>query len=93
MSQSISRKKGIDQRRLISPHLVRQGRRALVEEQDRGLLDDGARDGDLLLLAAAEREALLAEHQPMLASLHKSLWRVSPPAEAAEMVAAGDARL
>ncbi len=38
-----------------------EGRGGLVEEQDRRVLQDGARDRDALALAARERHAALAD--------------------------------
>jgi hypothetical protein len=39
----------------------------LVEDQDRRVLEDGAGDGDALLLAAGELEAALADHRVIAA--------------------------
>ena len=44
-------------------YLVRQRGSALVEEQNGGLLHDGAGDGELLLLASRQRQPLLAQHR------------------------------
>ena len=40
----------------------------LVEDQDRGVLEEGARDGDALALAAGEARAALADERVVAAA-------------------------
>ena len=54
--------------------------RCLIEDEDRRVLQDGARDGDALALAARQRGAALADHEVIAAGLaHDEVVRLREP--------------